>query len=383
MILASQRDKFSIPRDLCYLNAAYMTPQTLAMQEIGAEAVARRARPWRISEADFFSDVERLRAAFADLIGASAENVAIIPAASYGIAVAARNIKLEPGQAILVLGGQFPSNVYSWMRLAEDREAELLVAKRQAGEDWAEAVIRTANEAAGRVQVFALPQVHWSDGAPVDLRKIAGLVRDLGAQLVLDVTQSLGAMPFDIAGLDPDHVIAAGYKWLFCPYGVSFLYLAEPHLKGVPLEENWINRMGSEDFSSQIDYEPRYLPGARRFDMGERAQFGQLPMAIEALRQIGEWGVENIAETLAATNREIADLFAPYGFVAASRQRSPHLMGLVAAEELPADLASRLAGAGVKLSLRGRSVRISPHLYNDAEDLEHLGRALAATIGRP
>ena len=383
MIIASQRDKFSMPRDLCYLNAAYMTPQTLAMQEIGAEAVARRARPWRISEADFFSDVERLRAAFARLIGASAENVAIIPAASYGIAVAARNMKLEPGQAILVLGQQFPSNVYSWMRLAEEQGAELLVAKRRAGEDWAEAVIRTTNEAAGRVQVFALPQVHWSDGAPVDLHRIAGLVGDLGAQLVLDVTQSLGAVPFDIDGLNPDYVIAAGYKWLFCPYGISFLYLAEPHFEGVPLEENWINRMGSEDFAGPVEYEPRYLPGARRFDMGERAQFGQLPMAIEALRQIDEWGVQNIAETLAATNRQIADLFAAYGFVAATGQGSPHLMGLVADQEPPADLVGGLAGAGVKLSLRGRAVRSAPHLYNDAEDLELLGRALEATLGRP
>ncbi len=382
MILASQRDKFSIPRDVCYLNAAYMTPQTLRMQEIGAEAVARRACPWEISEADFFSDVETLRAAFAGLIGASAENVAIIPAASYGIAVAARNLKLEPGRAILMLDDQFPSNVYSWMQLAEDRQAELLVARRHEGEDWADAVVRTAQEAESEVQIFALPQVHWTDGAPVNLRKVAALARELGAQLVLDVTQSLGAAPFAIEGIDPDYVIAAGYKWLFCPYGVSFLYVAERHHGGVPLEENWINRLGSEDFSALVGYETRYLPGARRFDMGERAQFAQLPMAIEALRQIDEWRVENIAETLNAHNLEIAAIFSPYGFAAAV-PGSPHLMGLEAGDELIPDLAAHLAGAGVNLSVRGRSVRVSPHVYNDAEDFELLRRKLEATMGRP
>jgi selenocysteine lyase/cysteine desulfurase len=382
MILASQRDKFSLPRDLCYLNAAYMTPQTLKMQEIGAEAVARRARPWTITEADFFTDVETLRTAFARLIGAEADDVAIIPAVSYGIAVAARNLKLDPGRAILMLDDQFPSNVYSWMRLAEEHRAKLLVAERQMGEDWADAVLRTAREAESEVQIFALPQVHWADGVPVDIERVAELVRESGAQLVLDVTQSLGAMPFNIEGIDPDYVITAGYKWLFCPYGVSFLYLAERHHDGVPLEENWVNRIGSEDFSGLVQYEPRYLPGGRRFDMGERAQFAQLPMAIEALRQIAEWGTGNIAETLAAYNLEIAEIFAPYGFTAAG-QGSPHLMGLGAREELPADLAGRLAAAGVKLSVRGRAVRISPHVYNDAADLEQLARALKATIGRP
>ena len=379
MILASQRDKFSIPRDLCYLNAAYMTPQTLQMQEIGAQAVARRARPWGVSEADFFTDVERLRAAFAGLIGARTDTVAIIPAVSYGIAVAARNLNLKPGRAIVMLDEQFPSNVYSWMRLAEEQGAELLVAKRRGDENWTEAVMRTAEEAAGRVQVFALPQVHWADGAPLDLAEVAEFGRRTEAKLILDVTQSLGAMPFNIAEIDPDYVITAGYKWLFCPYGVSYMYVAERHHEGVPLEENWINRVGSEDFAGLVDYEPRYLPGARRFDMGERAQFAQLPMAIEALRQIGEWGVENIAETLTARNREIADIFAPFGF-AVSERDCTHLMGLEADVELPADFTARLSAAGVRLSVRGRALRIAPHLYNDSEDLGLLRRALEASF---
>ena len=100
------------------------------------------------------------------------------------------------------------------------------------------------------------------------------------------------------------------------------------------------------------------------------------------MRQIGVWGVENIADTLNAHNLEIAAILFRFGFAAAV-PGSPHLLGLEADYELIPDLAGHLAGAGVNLSVRGRSIRISPHVYNDAEDFELLDRKLEATMGLP
>jgi selenocysteine lyase/cysteine desulfurase len=95
--------------------------------------------------------------------------------------------------------------------------------------------------------------------------------RAVGAPLVLDLTQSLGVMAFDATAVQPDFAVAAGYKWLSGPYTLGYLYVAPQHQSGEPLEENWINRERSEDFSQLINYRDGYQPGARRFDMGERS----------------------------------------------------------------------------------------------------------------
>jgi selenocysteine lyase/cysteine desulfurase len=106
MILASQRDLFEIPDDVAYLNCAYMSPLLRAARAAGEAALARKSQPWRITPHDFFADSEAARGLFAELIGADAEGVALIPAASYGLAIAAANLPVRDGQRILVLEDQ-------------------------------------------------------------------------------------------------------------------------------------------------------------------------------------------------------------------------------------------------------------------------------------
>lgn len=378
MILPSQRHLFSLPRELCYLNAAYMTPQTKAVEEAGLAATSRRARPWKLSEDDFFTDVERARALFAELIGASADDIAIVPAASYGVAVAARNLALSPGQKIVLLHEQFPSHVYSWQRLAEESGAEIeTVMPSEHG--WTGAVLEKINALGEAVAAVALPNYHWANGAPLDLAAIGAAARAVGAELILDTSQSMGAAPLDLAAVDPDYMVAAGYKWLFCPYGISFLYVAPRNQGGVPLEENWINRRDSESFAGLVDYQSEYQPGARRFDVGERACFSMMPAAAAAIAQMLEWGVDNIAETLAAHNRTLGDIFAEAGFAVPDEDaRGPHLMGVTAPADLDSGFSARLKEKGVSVSVRGSSLRVAPHVYNDEEDFARLKAALLA-----
>ncbi len=381
MILPSQRHLFSLPRELCYLNAAYMTPQPKAVEEAGLAATSRRARPWQLSEKDFFTDVERARELFARLIGAATDDIAIVPATSYGIAVAARNLDIAPGQKIVVLHEQFPSHVYSWLRLASARGAvvETVMPPSSPGEGgWTEAVLAKIEEFGDVVAAVAMPNYHWANGAPVDLVRVGAAARAVGAELILDTSQSMGAAPLDLAAVDPDYMVAAGYKWLFCPYGISFLYVAPRHQGGVPLEENWINRLGSEDFAGLVDYQNEYQPGARRFDVGERAYFSMMPAVSVALQQMLDWGVENIAETLTAHNRALAEIFAEAGYAVPDEDaRGPHLMGVTAPGPLDAGFTAGLKEKGVSVSIRGASIRVAPHVYNDEEDFARLKAALA------
>ena len=377
MILDSQRHKFALPRELCYLNAAYMGPQPLAALAVTEAQAQLRARPWQVSERDFFTEIERARGLFARIIGAETDDIAIVPSVSYGLAVAARNITLEAGQRIVALEGQFPSNAYPWLNLPRDCGATVDFIARPEGDTWTDALLTHIAAHEASIAIVALPNHHWANGAAIDLVAVGEAVRKIGARLVLDTTQSLGAAPFDLAAIDPDFVASAGYKWLFCPYGISFLYVAKRNQDGVPLEENWINRLGSEDFSRLVDYQPAYQPGARRFDAGERPFFA-VPAASTSMEMILDWGIDNIAETLASHNRTISAIFAEAGYrVQDEAARGPHLMGVVSPEPLDADFSARLRKAGVSVSIRGNAIRIAPHVYNDEEDFERLRNALA------
>jgi selenocysteine lyase/cysteine desulfurase len=378
MILENQHELFEIPEGVAYLNCAYMSPQLRSVREIGERAVARKSRPWEITSDDFFDDAEKTRALFARLVGAEADGVALIPSVSYGIAVAAANVKVEAGEYILILEDQFPSNVYPWHELAKRRGAKLITVPRPVDHDWTPAVLSHLNE---DTAVVAVPNCHWTDGSLLDLRRIGGRAREVGAALVVDGIQSLGAHPFDVAEVGPDFLVASAYKWLLGPYGVGFLYVGESYRAGTPIEHNWINRRGSADFSRLVSYQDTFQPGARRYDVGERSNFVLLPMANEALRQILDWGVENVSKTIGELTALIEEEAKKRGIEAIpAKRRARHMVGLKLGSAVPEDLATRLAGEDIFVSLRGENVRLSPHLYNTAEDVDRLFAALAEAL---
>jgi selenocysteine lyase/cysteine desulfurase len=375
MILENQRELFEMPEEVAYLNCAYMSPQLRPAREIGERAVVRKSRPWEITPGDFFEDAEKTRALFARLVGAEADGVALIPSVSYGIAVAAANVKVEPEENILILEDQFPSNVYAWRELAARKGARLVTVPRPADHDWTSAVL---GHLAENTAVVAVPNCHWTDGSILDLARVGARAREAGAALVVDGIQSLGAHPFDVAEVGPDFLVASAYKWLLGPYGIGFLYVSEEYRDGAPIEHNWINRRGSEDFSLLVDYEEVFQPGARRYDVGERSNFVLLPMANEALRQILDWGVENVSETIGELTDLIEEEAKRRGIEAIpAKRRARHMIGLKLGFAAPEDLAARLTGERVFVSVRGESVRLSPHLYNTAEDVDRLFAVLA------
>jgi selenocysteine lyase/cysteine desulfurase len=147
------------------------------------------------------------------------------------------------------------------------------------------------------------------------------------------------------------------------------------------LEENWMNRADSEDFSRLVDYRENYQKGARKFDMGESSNFILSPIAAAAMRQILDWGVENIAETLQAKTEAIADLAQEIGLLVAPKlARAPHLIGVSNPGGFHKELLNQLAQEKIFVSVRGDSIRIAPHLYTTAEDIERLFSALRKTL---
>jgi selenocysteine lyase/cysteine desulfurase len=338
--------------------------------EAGTVGLARKAHPWELTPDKFFTGADEFRATAAQLLDCPADCIAIVPSASYGIATAARNLPLKKGQSILVLEEQFPSNYYPWQRRAEETGASLKIVAWPAENDWTAAVLHSLTS---DVAIAALPNVQWTSGGRLDLVRIGAACRKLGVALVLDLTQSLGALPFSVGDVRPDFAVAASYKWLLGPYSVGLLYVGPKWQGGLPLEENWIQRANARDFSSLILYTEDYDAGARRFDMGERANFALLPAAVRAMKQLQEWRVAEISETAGALTRRLAEAAADLGFSAPPEPlRAPHYLSLRRQAAIPKELPEMLAREKVFVSVRGSSIRVTPHVYNTVDDGDRL-----------
>jgi selenocysteine lyase/cysteine desulfurase len=335
-------------------------------------------RPWEIGPHDFFEPVEAVRELFAQVIGGDADGVAILPAVSYGVAVAANNLTTSPGQRILLLAEQFPSNVYQWHDLAGHTGADLVTVPRPADQDWTSAVLGLIDD---RTAICAVEPCHWSDGGLLDLVKVGERLREVGATFVVDGTQSVGAMPIDVEQVRPDFLFTAVYKWLLAPYGCALMWCAPAHRDGRPLELSWITRERSDDFAHVADYQHELRAGARRFDVGQTSNFAMIPAVGAALEQTLEWGVSRICEYSQGFTEEIASRAAAMGLsVAPADRRAPHLLGVQLGDADPQRVAASMAKAGVYVSVRGSAMRVSPHVYNTQADVDRLIEALEAAL---
>src|ERR1700722_9251594 len=374
--LGSQRSLFDIPQGGAFFNTATTSPLLNASRARLLEAAGAKSRPWERQPADFFADAERIRALAADLFGADADAWAVIPAASYGLSAAARAIEpsLKSDDRILVMAEEFPSNVLPWRRVAENTGAALTTVTTPADGDWTAAILAAIRPG---IRVVTLWHGHGTNGALLDRAPIGAACRRIGAIFVLDLTQSLGALPFDLATADPDFMVAAGYKWLLCPYGFGLMYVAPRWRDARPLEETWLARAHAEDFATLVNYSDVYRPGARRFDVGETCVSTILPGAIAALEQLKAWGVGRIAESLKAVCDQIVPELEAQGFaVPRASRRAPHMFGARLLSGRNDDVAARLREQNVFVSRRGSSIRFSPHLHVVEADLIQLADAL-------
>jgi selenocysteine lyase/cysteine desulfurase len=365
------RELFEIPETITYLNCANMSPQLRAVTAAGVSAVHKKATPWTLSGDDWFAPSETLRELFARIVNADIDGVALVPSVSYGIAVASANVPVGHGQSIVLLENEFPSNVYAWRELAQRRQAVVRKVRRESHGAWTDAVVDAIR---ADTAVVSVPNCHWTDGGLIDLARVAQAARSVGAALVIDASQSVGAFPIDVSAIQPDFLVTVGYKWLLGPYGLGYLYVAPRwRTRGVPLEQSWLTRAGAEDFTRLNEYTDTYRPGARRFDMGEFPQFVLTAMARAALQQVVAWRVDRIqqhvSELTSLTEREALSAGAT---PVSAKERVGHIIGIRPRSGVHQKLLAALAAANIHVSIRGESIRVAPHVYNDDKDIDRL-----------
>ena len=358
-----------------------MSPMPLSVTEAGNLALSGKQDPTTIRQEDFFSGQENLKREFAALCNISDyRNVAIIPSVSYGMATVAKNIRGKKGGRIIIASEQFPSNVYPWQDLARSQELEMIIVSPPdqptgRGKQWNENILKAIDE---RTVIVAIGNVHWADGTKFDLMRIRKATRDAGALLIIDGTQSVGALPFDVGQVDPDALICAGYKWLMGPYSLGLAYYGEQFRDGQPLEHNWINRYNSENFRNLVNYEHRFQPGMTRYDMGEKSNFILVPMLQEAIRLLNEITPAAIQEYCRNISTDALEHLSQAGWwVEEPDYRANHLFGLRPPTGVDiTEAADRLIRNNVYVSLRGSVIRVSPNIYNDRDELNRMADIL-------
>jgi selenocysteine lyase/cysteine desulfurase len=371
-MLPSQRALFDIPRQVCYLNAASWSPLPIATQEAGRVGVARKGQPWLIDPAFPAGQHERARRAAARLIDADPDDIALISSVSYGVAAAAKLLTVPVGSRVLVLEDDHSSAVLEWMTRASAGRFTVDVVPQPSAGDWTAAVLAAIERpGAPPVGLASISSVHWSDGGMIDIERVAASLRRQGAALLVDATHAVGVIKHDVRTLDPDFLIFPTYKWLLGPYGRAFLYIAKRRQDGVPLEQTSYGRraIASERETYYRDIE--FVAGARRFDMGERDHFISLEMASIGMEMVEEWGCDAVQARLRALTGRLADGLRDCAvMVPDAAVRAPHILSLRFPAGMPERLVERLAAEHVYVAPRVGRMRISPHVYNDEDDID-------------
>ena len=374
-MLKNQRDLFALDPSITYLNGAYMSAQLKDVTQVGLDQLIRKSKPNQIKSEDFFEPRKVLKQRFASLIEATDfNNIAIVPSASYGVSSVANNIKIQKDDEIIVCEAQFPSHYYAWYEIAKRNGGKLVVVDappigENRAKTWNQNILKAINE---KTKIVAICQVHWTDGTLFDLVSIREKSSEFGAKLIIDGTQSVGAMHFSVQEIKPDALICAGYKWLMGPYGLGVAYINESFWEGNPIESNWINRYKSEDFANLTQYQSNYQPGAERFSSGESSNFIMTAMLTKAIEQTISWGANNIQDYCDdLINDGIERLRSKGCFIESKNGRGNHLFGVYLPQNLDKDaIKKRVQNEGIFVSYRDSAIRIAPHVYNSKEDFE-------------
>jgi selenocysteine lyase/cysteine desulfurase len=335
-------------------------------------SAALKGRPVGGDAAGFFDASERVRSSLAQLLGARASDIALTTGAGPGAAIVALGLTWRPGDEVLVLEGDFPVHWATWAPM-EAREGLKVKAVRREGD-----VVDDILQALGpKTRLVSISHVGFDDGALLDAGRLCAECRRRGVLVLLDASQSCGAVPLNVQALDADFVVGVGYKYLLGPWGLGFLWTSAERWAAMrPMPWNWL----SQDvcvFSELNFANPAASVEAKRWDAAQMTGPYNINLAAFAasLDQVVAWGPEQV---FAHVRQLIERLFS--GLPAVCRATSPRHAGergpfgcFAAADDAGTDdLYVALQRERITVSRRGSAIRVAPHLLNDAADIDRL-----------
>jgi cysteine desulfurase/selenocysteine lyase len=357
-----------------YLNLAGQSPLPKVACRAVQAALELKKFPQRIPDSAFFDLPNRIRASIAKLIGAKPQEIALTTGASTGMAAVALGLNWQPGDEVITAKGEFPLQYTTWKPMEAREGVKLkIVAPRErflTADDFIAALTP-------KTRVVSVSHVRFDNGAMLDVARIAAACHVQGALLLLDVSQSCGAVPMNVAGLGADFLVSAGYKWLLGPFGTGFFWARSEHIANArPGPFYWMATGGADNFAALATENPKPGADAKRWDAAETANyFNHAPFeaSLEFVLRAGP-------ETVTAHNHKLIDFL--YERLPKDRcvptspldhaQRGPYGCFAARRPENTAALYERLRKENIITSLREGNIRVSPHLYNTERDIDLL-----------
>lgn len=362
-------DEFPVAQSCTYINAANVAP----MYRPAATAITDWYRDVAENGSNHFNEeaeqtvFDDLHRQAARLFHASPTDIAVGSSTTELLSSLAWAVMPGPGTNVVSTDVSFPASVYPWRRVANHTGCEIRLARSQGDTVDPNRVKDLVDD---NTAVLALSHVEFRSGQRWDLASFSEIAHRHGALLVIDATQSAGAVPIDAPGMGVDAVATGAYKWLCGPFGVAVMYLAPP--LATRLEPGLVG------FRSQVDIwdirtdPPDYPEDASRFEFSTMA-YGCSGGFAKSIEFLVDTGIERIFAYNQILADNLIDGLLSLGAEVTSPQTAAERSAIVTAR-FPnrdiSDVAEHLKRFGVMVALRGDVIRFSPHLYNQMADVD-------------
>jgi cysteine desulfurase / selenocysteine lyase len=321
---------------------------------------------------DWSRQVAETRRAAAQLIGAETDEIALVANTTAGINFVAEGLDWRAGDNVVTLDDEFPSNLYPWMHLA-GRGVETRLVPTQDGRVEYD---QLSDRCDARTRVITVSWVGYANGCRRDLKAIGEIAAQRGALFFVDAIQGLGAFPLDVQDTPIDFLAADGHKWLLGPEGAGVAYLRRDRLPMLrPTGVGWNSVVQGSDFNH---IELALKPSAARYEGGTQNMAGMIGLgaSIDLLLSLG---IDNVAAAILDISDHACEALQAIGARVISPREGDQRSGIASFELPGCDVAAvrrHCLAQGVAVAYRAGRVRISPHAYNDAGDIQRLIDAL-------
>lgn len=371
---ADFRRQMPIARRWAYLDHAAVSPlpepARAALAQWALDATENGDTAWP----GWARQAEELRGLLANLLGAAEEEIALVHNTTEGINLVAEGLPWTPGDNVVTLADEFPSNQYAWLALADKGVETRRVTTNGGSVD----LDRVAAACDPRTRVLTVSWVSYSSGWRNDLDRLAEIAHKQGALLFVDAIQGLGVVPLDVRSTSVDFLAADGHKWLLGPEGMGVFFIRREHLDRLrPMGLGWHSVVHDHDFSRIV---LDVKPSAARYEGGSQNMAGAIALKA-SLQVLGRFGAQALFRRIGEVTQLACARLEQIGARIRSDRSPEHRSGIVIFDLPgcdPQQLRRRCLEQGVVLSCRGGGLRISPHGYNDASDIERLVEAIAS-----
>jgi len=363
------RSLFPITKNYIYMNHAAVSPLSTRVRDAMASLADDVMRHGTAHYEDWYRTYDNVRSSAARLVNARPHEIAFVRNTSDGISTVANGLDLREGDNIVTSDVEFPSNIYPWMRLGEERGLKMKLAPERDGRIDPGELLSLVDD---RTRVVSIIWVQFGSGFRSDLAHIGKFCRERGIFLLVDAIQGLGALKLDVERDYVDAFAADAHKYLLGPEGAALLYISDRVIDRVrPTVVGWTS---VKDYERYLDYDLTYRDGALRFECGSLNTVGVygLGAAIDLFLEVG---TEQIEEYVVGLSRYLGDRLTEKGYVVAGSRNPGEMSAVVTCtheKHSPANLSRQLRAKNIITAPRVKRLRIAPHFYNTRDEIDTL-----------